>query len=76
MVGVGGSGEEKEEEEEAGEEGGERAGKVAKLEGEIERLRSENLRWQQVCCSSPVDFCFHSFPCWLVFVALLFSVLK
>ncbi|CAB1098158.1 unnamed protein product [Ectocarpus sp. CCAP 1310/34] len=29
-------------------EEGERAAKVAKLEGEIERLRSENLRWQQV----------------------------
>lgn len=26
-----------------------RATKVARLEGEIERLRSENLRWQQVC---------------------------
>lgn len=28
---------------------GEKASKVAKLEGEIERLRGENLRWQQVC---------------------------
>lgn len=35
-------------EEEEERDGGDRGGKVARLEGEIERLRSENLRWQQV----------------------------
>lgn len=33
-----------------GESESERAAKVARLEEEIERLRSENLRWKKVCC--------------------------
>lgn len=60
-----------EEEEEEG-EGGERVSKVAKLEGEIERLRSENLRWQQVCVAPIMFSLVLLVPCRLPFLAFFF----